>query len=175
MNHDIERILVNLTPRGAPAELRGRVLRAVAAELVAAQRSPPLLARCDVRAALTVAASLLVAVILNIWVIRSDDARQARLYGSRPLPREIHETVQMADRAGGPACAELVRQQLVAAWQSRRQSHRLDVVRYQQQLRQLLFIEKGFPYVQEDSQVDEHRPGRNDRGASDCERRFRVA
>ena len=122
MNDDVEWILNGLMPRGAAAELRDRVLRAVAAELVAPQRSPPLLARRDVRAALAMAALLLVGVLLNVWVIRSDDARQARLYGAGPLPRAIHETVQMAQHAAGPACAELIRQQLVAAWQSRRRS-----------------------------------------------------
>jgi hypothetical protein len=175
MIDDVERILNELTPRGAPAELRGQVLQAVAAELAAMPPSKGLLARRDVRAALAVAAALFVGVILNVSVIRSDDARQARLYGPRPLPHEIRETVEMAERAAGPTCAELVRQQLVAAWQTRRRSRPLDLVRYQQQLRQLFFLEKGFSYVQEDPQVDRHRPGRTDRSAVDCERRFRVA
>jgi hypothetical protein len=175
MNDDVERVLNDLTPREAPVELRGRVLQAVAAELVVPQRSPRLLARRDVRAALAVAAALFVGVMLNVWAIRSDDARQARLHGARPLPREIHETVQMAQRAAGPACAELVRRQLVAVWQSRRRSQPPDMVRYQQQLRQLLFAEKGLIDVQEDPQVDQHRPGRTDRSALDCECDLRVA
>jgi hypothetical protein len=167
--------LNDLTPRTAPAELRGRVLRAVAAELVATPRSPRLLARRDVRAAWAVAASLFAAVVLNVWVIRVDDGRQARLCGARPLPHEIRETIQMADQTAGPACAELVRRQLVDAWQSRRRSQAPDMVRYQQQLQQLLFVEKGVIDVQEDSQVDRPRPGRTDRSALDCERHLRVA
>lgn len=175
MNDDVERILSNLTPRGAPPDLRGRVLRAVAAELAVNRRAPPLLTRLDVRAALAVAAALFLGVLLNIWIIYTDDASQARLCGNRPLPREIRETVQMAEQAAGLAGAEFVRRQLVAAWQARHRTQPLDLEPYRQQLRQVLFTEERLTDVQEDTEVDGDHPDRNARSAVDCKRHFRLA
>jgi hypothetical protein len=174
MKNDIERTLKSFKPRGAPAELRSRVLGAVRGELVAVSR-PPVLARWDVRAAVAAAALLLSGVLFNTWAIRWDDARQARLYGPQPLPRQIRETVLAAQHAAGPEGAESVERRLVAAWKSRRRSDPLDILRYRQQLMQLAISEKELNHASKDLQVDGHRPGRPDRSALDCQRDFRVA
>lgn len=58
--------------------------------------------RWDVRIGAAVAVSLILGVVLNVWAIRSDDSRQARLYGPNPLPREICETVETAEHVAGP-------------------------------------------------------------------------
>jgi hypothetical protein len=141
MKNDIERILESFKPRGAPAELRSRVLGAVRGELVAVSR-PTVLARWDVRTAAAAAALLLLGVLFNTWAIRWDDARQARLYGPQPLPRQIRETVLAAQHAAGPEGAEFVERRLVAAWTSRRRADPLDLLRYRQQLMQLAISEK---------------------------------
>jgi hypothetical protein len=177
MKNDIERILESFKPRGAPAELRSRVLGAVRGELVAASRLPVLavLARWDVRAAAAAAALLLLGVLFNTWAIRWDDARQARLYGPQPLPRQIRETVLAAQHAAGPEGAEFVERRLVAAWAYRRRAAPLDLLRYRQQLMQLAINEKEWNHASKDPQVDGHRPGRPDRSALDCQRSLRVA
>jgi hypothetical protein len=79
MNDDIERLLSRLTPRGAGPPLRPRVLAAVAGELQAAKPSPWLR-----RAALGVAASLLVGIALNVYVSTTADRRLAQLLGPPP-------------------------------------------------------------------------------------------
>jgi len=175
MKDDTERLLESLTPRGAPAQLRDDVLGAVADELAATRPSPVRRTRWDLRIGATVAVSLVLGVVLNIWAIRSDDARQARLYGPDPLPRQICETVEVAERVAGPECAELVRQRLVSAWQSRPRDDPRAIFRYHQQLMQLVLTEKGFIDAEEDPQMDRHRLGQPDRSASDRQRRLRVA
>lgn len=175
MKDDIERILESLTPRGAAAGMRDEVLGAVAEELAATVRLPKHGTRWDIRVGAAVAVSLILGVVLNVWAIRSDDARQARLYGPKPLPRAICETVETARHVAGPECAELVRRRLVSAWQARRRDDPLAVFRYHQQLMQLVLTEKGYTDVQKDPQVGRHRLGQPDRSASGCQRRLCVA
>jgi len=148
MKNDIQRILESLTPCGAPADLRGRVLESVARELPVIRRSPTRRARWDL---------------------------QARLYGPDPLPREIRRTVEIAEQVAGPECAEWVRQRLVSARQSGRGGDPPAIDRYHQQLMQLAMTERRFNHAEKDPQVDRHRLGRPDRSALDCQRRFRVS
>ena len=103
-----------------------------------------------------------------VWLGYRNQAVRPCFDGSRLLPDRPSDTMLCRG-----AC--LVRQQLVAAWQACRRSQPLHMVRHQQQLRQLPFPEKALRDVQEVPQVDEHRPRRTARGASDCERHFRVA
>src|SRR5262245_16906616 len=65
MIDDIERRLRRMAPRGAPTELRARVLATVADHLAPAVQSSP---RRKRRPALAVAAGLLASLGLNIWV-----------------------------------------------------------------------------------------------------------
>ena len=181
MKNDIEDILESLTPCRAPAELRDEVLGAVADELVPTRPTRPTpvrRARWDFHVGAPIAVSLLLGVVLNIWAIRSDDARQARLYGPKPLPRQICETVETAELVAGPECAEMIRQRLVSAWQSRPRDDLLTLYHSRQQFMQLVLSEKGFidakktPQV---PQVDRNRLGQPDCSALDRQRRLRVA
>ena len=178
MKNDIEDLLESLTPCRAPAELCDEVLGAVADELVLMRRMPVRRARWDFRVGAAIAVSLILGVVLNVWAIRSDDAHQARLFGPEPLPRQICETVETAERVAGPECAEMIRQRLVLAWQSRPQDDPRAVFRYRQQLIQLVLSEKGFIDAEEDPQVpqvDRNRLGQPDRSALDRQRRLRMA
>ncbi len=178
MNPDIETLLKNVPPHNAPPDLRGRVLRAVEVELGRAPIPRAWLSRSDVRAAFCVSAALLVGVLLNAWAVRSDEARQARLCGVRPLPRAMRDAIEMAESAAGPTGKEFVRRQAVAAWQARLRAQAWDIGCYEQQLRRIVLAvlaeERSF-HVQEDSEVDADRPGRDARSALDRQRDFRVA
>jgi hypothetical protein len=174
MNDKIERVLKGLAPRGAPADLRDRVLGSVL-ESLAGEPAVTRRVRWDLRVAAAVAASLILGATLNLWAIRSDDARQARLYGPDVLPRGICETVQTAEHVAGPECAEWVRQQVVSAWRSRQREDLPAFARYHEQLMRFVLTEKGTTDVEADSQVDGHRAGRPDRSALDCQRRLCVA
>jgi hypothetical protein len=178
MKNDIEDMLESLTPCRARAELRDEVLGAVADELVPTRPTPVRRARWDFRVGAAIAVSLILGVVLNVWAIRSDDARQARLFGPEPLPRQICETVETAERVAGPECAEMIRQRLVSAWQSRPRDDPRAVFRYRQQLIQLVLSEKGFIDAEKDPQVpqvDRNRLGQPDRSALDRQRHLRVA
>jgi hypothetical protein len=175
MNSVIERLLTGRTTCSAPPELRSRVLQAVAVELTLVPASRPWLSRGDVWTGLTVAAALLIGVLVNVWAVRSDEVRQARLCGERPLPREISAKIQIAESVAGPAGAELVRHQLLAAWHARRSARTWDIERYQQLIQQTFGIETRFLDVQEDSEVDDDRPGRDARSALDRQRHIRMA
>ena len=81
MNDDIERLLNQVTPLGVPAELRSRVLAAVAGPL---QTPAPLPSRRSFRPVLFVAASLLASLALNFWVSDQLDRRLAMVLGPQP-------------------------------------------------------------------------------------------
>jgi hypothetical protein len=91
MNDDLEQQLGRLTPRGVRAEVRPRVLTAVASRLPAEQshgeRSgmnsvPP--SRRLRYAAWAAAASILLGIALNVIVSQAADRRMARLVGPPP-------------------------------------------------------------------------------------------
>jgi hypothetical protein len=175
MKDKTEQILESLTPRGARAELRDVVLDAVAEELATPGLSPARRARWDLRIGAAVAVSLILGVVLNVWAIRSDDARQARIYGPSRLPRDVLDTVETAQSVAGPECAKLVQQRLVSAWEARRRDDPLAIFRYRQQLLQLVLTEKGFTDAKEDPQVDGHHSGQPDRSALGRQRRVCLA
>ncbi|MFL5339747.1 MAG: hypothetical protein ACJ8F7_06225 [Gemmataceae bacterium] len=99
MSDDPERLLDRLLPRGAPAELRARVLATVAAELRAKPK------RRFRGRGWAVAAGVLLAVALNGWVSRRSEERLAALYGPEPAPADVAdlgrsvESVSDADTA----------------------------------------------------------------------------
>jgi hypothetical protein len=78
MDNDIERLLKDISPLGAPPELRPRVLAAVADELRCA---PPLPSRRSYRPALLTAAALVASVALNLWVNDRIDRRLTVAFG----------------------------------------------------------------------------------------------
>jgi len=117
MNDDAEAILKQLTPRGAGPTLRTRVLDAVAEHL---PNAPPMSDRpaaafrfrWDRWAAVGVAASVLLALGLNLGVARLGDARLAAIYGPELVPRyitEIADTIaSVTDAEGVTRAVQLV-------------------------------------------------------------------
>jgi hypothetical protein len=161
MNDDVERLLGQLTPRGAPAALRTRVLDAVAGQLPDAPATPerPDAAsrfRWDRWLAVGVAASVLIALGLNLWAARLGDARLAAIYGPQPEPRYITE---IADAVASVTDAETggrVRQQLLAARRPRRISMEQALRNYEHMLNAILLVEKDLrrEAAQEDTEMD---------------------
>jgi hypothetical protein len=103
MSDDSERFLERLTPRGAPPSLRQRALDGVAREL-ADQPRP----RRWVGAAL--AASLLLAVGLNLGLENAQQARIAEIYGPEPLPQNLAEVSKTVEEMAGEQTASWFRQ-----------------------------------------------------------------
>ena len=114
MNDDAERLLQEVTPRGARAELRGQVLDAVGAELATRPAG-----RFQRRAARAVAASVLISVVLNVWLVTSSNRRRAALYGPAPIPRPIAEVCQAVESVTDVQTGRQIQEQLVAAWRAR--------------------------------------------------------
>jgi hypothetical protein len=101
MRDDLERRLAGLTPRGAPAELRARILLAVEAELAREVSSRP---RRRFPFSLATAAALLLSVGLNYGANRASDARLDRAFGPRPVsPRALAIARDVAEVAGPEA------------------------------------------------------------------------
>jgi hypothetical protein len=175
MNDDLERSLRNLTARGAPAHLRAEVLEAVADELAVTRPETTRRAAWDFRIGMAVAASLIMGVVLNVWAIRSDDSRRARLYGPDPLPRDIRETLETVEHIAGPECEKLLRRRLISARQFGPRQKLHAIRQYQQQLMQLALQQKGFIGVEEDPQMGRDQSGRPRGSASHCQRHLCVA
>jgi hypothetical protein len=88
MNDEIERRLHQMTPRGAPAELRRRVLAAVDEPL---RPVTPLRSRRSFRPALAVAIGVLASLALNFWVSDRLDRRLAIVLGPPPVRKQAAE------------------------------------------------------------------------------------
>jgi hypothetical protein len=127
MIDDMEQLLGRLTPRGVGAELRPRVLAAVANELRAepngwgdsctvapgggsatATPTTPWLRR----SALAVAASLLVGIAMNLWASASAERRLAQLFGPPPLSKRAMEVAKAVEEITDPQTAQWVYQRL---------------------------------------------------------------
>jgi len=110
MSTDPESMLGRLQPRGAPAELRERVLGAVAREL-----APRAGAWREWRWAGAVAAGIFLGVALNIWAVRNIEGRLAGLYGPPAVPRPVVEVAEAVASVTDAETAHWVQQRLVAA------------------------------------------------------------
>jgi hypothetical protein len=116
MNYEQESLLHHVTPRAAPAELRERVLNAVAWEL-----SVPVVpreARWDSRVGGWVAAAVVLAFALNWWAIRSTERRLADLAGPRPVPSQVSDIVEIVESVTGDGAREWIQPRLMQAWRS---------------------------------------------------------
>jgi hypothetical protein len=111
--NEIERLLEEAVPLGAPRELRNRVLNSVNEEL--ANRTVWSLER---RLGGLVAAAVFIGFALNILAARRNDHHLAELAGP-PLPRAATETIDIARSIAGDQTAEWLRRQLVSAWSAR--------------------------------------------------------
>ncbi len=114
MSNDVESLLEELVPRGAPAHLRPRVVGAVASEL---RRHFRLMNR--LRAA--VAAALLVGLGLNYAACACQDARLAQVIGPPPRPRTVAIVAETISPFTDAETAEMLeRQWCQAYWQHQR-------------------------------------------------------
>jgi hypothetical protein len=110
MNGDVEPFLERLTPRGAPAPLRQRVLEGVARELAARPRP-----RRWRWAGAALAASLLLAFGLNVALDRAQEARLATLYGPEPVPQSLADVTRAVEQVADARTATWFRNELRGA------------------------------------------------------------
>jgi len=197
MNDEAEHVLGRLTARGAPPELRGRVLDAVWAELRVAADAPVAVgarspagdgpedagrraaaarpARYGRHMLLVVAASLVAAVGLNLLVHRTLDRRMAALLGAAPVQKQAaqlaSEVASVTDRQTG----QWVYQRLIAA-----RPRPTTVGEYAAQLQQAIrqfttdLTDNSHATTQEIPQMDWHRSGRDDRRPAGAQRLVRL-
>ncbi len=123
MNDDIEQVLQRLTPRGAMADLRPRVLATVVAELRADTTSPWLR-----RSALVMAASIVLGIGLNIWATKASERRLAQLFGPPPVSQRAMEIAKDIERITDAQTGQWVYRQLTAGRENR--DARADYARY---------------------------------------------
>jgi len=117
MSTNPESVLGRLHPRGAAPELRDRVLGAVALQLAPRAGGGRLW-----RWAAAVAAGLLLGVGLNVWAVRTTEARLARLYGPSAVPQPIVAVAEAVESVTDAETARWVQQRLLTAHQERLRS-----------------------------------------------------
>jgi hypothetical protein len=110
MSDELESYLGRLTPRGAPTELRERVLAEVSRVLLA---RPP--RRWTRWAGVALAASFLLAVGLNLAVEQAQQARLAEIYGPESVPRALTEVTRAVESVADAPTAAWFRQELLNA------------------------------------------------------------
>ena len=115
MNDEIERRLRRMSPRGAPPELRPRILAAVAAEL--GDPAPPS-SRRRFRPALAASFAVIFGLALNYWANVDIDRRLAMVLGPRVVSRQAAEIAADVASVTDPATGQWAYDRLVAspAW-----------------------------------------------------------
>jgi hypothetical protein len=168
MNDEIERRLHQMTPRGAPAELRLRVLAAVDEPL---RPVTPLPSRRSFRPALAVAIGVLASLALNFWVSDQLDRRLAIVLGPPPVRQQAAEIAADIASITDSATGQWVYERL-AADQPDHDAARRYAVRLQQLIQQLTLDFKEFAdeSPQQNPQGDLDRRGSRDQhpDASQC-------
>ena len=201
MNDDIEQRLSHLTPRGLRPDLRGQVLGAVASELDSesrvgqAQRSPTTSGdkTCRMpdsvsrqpppspwlrRAALAVAASLLLGIGLNLWASQASERRLAQLFGPPPVSKAAMEIAQDIEKSTDVQTGQWVYRQFTPPRQpgdgAAANAKYCDEIK--RLINELQTVSKDTYHEtpQKDSEMDRNRVGRIDGGAFDCQRRIRL-
>jgi hypothetical protein len=175
MNGDehVEQTLHRLMPRGAAPELREHVLAAVGRQL-----SADGLSRWERRLGLAVAASILLGIVLNVWANKATDRRLARLYGPRPVPRQITEVAEMVASVTDAETGRRLERQLAATWQSHEAPLPYPPIDYSQFLREFELVRKGAhreDLLKEGTEMDRDRRRRGGRDTSDCQRDLGLA
>jgi hypothetical protein len=171
MNHDIEDRLARLTPRGAPPELRGRVLNAVTSELRTEARPHPTLFLSLVASASAVLAGL----ALNVWVSAELDRRLEIVLGPPPVSGQVAEIAAEIAHVTNPAVGQWAYQRLAVG--DRHGDEAMQSASRLKQLIQQLSLDLGETVdeaPQEDPQMDRHRHGSRDRGAAPSQRLLRL-
>ena len=126
MNDNVPRMLRRLTPRPAPAELRGQVLDAVEREL--GRRRKP---RWEHAFERSVAAFFLIAVALACWRTRTEVQWQSRVYSPCPVDSSIMEVANVVASVTDEETGRWVQEQLSAAISSRRDDVKSRLETYQ--------------------------------------------
>jgi hypothetical protein len=167
MNEDIERRFRRVSPRGAPPELRPRVLAAIADEL------PPPISRPSRRAfypGLAAAAGVLIGVASNFWVTDALDRRLAIVLGPPPVSRQAEEIAAEVASITDPTTGRWAYERLVA---SRPPDHdaRHYAIRLQQMIQELTFDPKetANEATHKNPQMDRDRRGSRDRRPVDAQ------
>ena len=116
-SHDsdsLEELLGQVTPQPAPPGLRPQVLKAITQELETVRGSPWLR-----RAAIAVAASLLLGCVLNMVVNQRADTRLAQIFGPPQISRQAAEMAKAVEEVTDEQTARWVCEHMTA----RRRSH----------------------------------------------------
>jgi hypothetical protein len=172
MNDDIERQLRQVIPRGAPSELRPRVLAAVAEQL---QPVAPLPSRRSISPALAVAAALLASLALNFWVSDRLDRRLEMVFGPPPVHKQAAEIAADVAAITDPTTGQWVYERLVAH-RPDRDSTRQYAFQLQQLIQQFTvdLKETADETPRKNSQMDRDRRGSRDYHPADAQCLLRV-
>jgi hypothetical protein len=172
MNDDIERRLSQSTPRGAPPELRARVLDAVAAELPSAE---PASSGQPLRLAIAIAASVLAGLWLNVWVTDRLDRRLAVVLGPPPVRRQAAEIAADVASITDPSTGRWVYQCLSASRPDSNDARRY-AIRLRLMIQQLTanLEETADETLQKNPQMDRDHHGSHDRHPADLQCLFRM-
>ncbi len=168
MNDDMEQLLARLTLRGPGAELRPKVLAAVASQLKEEPASPWLR-----WSAWAVAASILVGIVMNVAVNDAGQRHLAAIYGPPPVSKRAMELARTVEQVSDAQTAEWVYQRFAAP---RRSEEGLAAyMAYSDMLKRIINSKEPFNETsQKDPQMDRDRPGRPGGDRSDCQRPLRV-
>ncbi|MGO9469079.1 MAG: hypothetical protein ACLQIB_47305 [Isosphaeraceae bacterium] len=173
MNDEIESVLRQVTPPGAPRQLRARVLGAVADELRPAAVPP---SRRRFRPGLAVAASLLASVALNYWVNATLDRRLAVVLAPPPVRRQAAEIAADVASITEPSTGKWVYERLTSG-RPNGDDTRQYAVRLQQMIRELIVDHKenADEAPEKNPQMDGDRRGSRDHHPAAIECLFRLA
>jgi hypothetical protein len=169
---DIERRLRQLTPRGAPPELRPRVLAAVAGQLHPAVRPS---SRRSLHSAVALVAGVLASLALNVWVNHTLDRRLALVLGPQPPRRQAAEIAADVASITDSSTGQWTYEHLAAA-----RPHDDDTqsyaVRLQQMIQQLTVDreETADETPETNSQMDRDRRGSRDHRPVDTQCLLRL-
>ena len=167
---DVEQMLLRLTPVGAGPQVRRQVLGGVNREL-ADRRA----ARLDHRCLLAVAASVGLAAMLNLWVAKADDARQARIYGPERVPTPIAEVAQAVASVTDAQTGRWFQERLLEAHRSRRTATPASVCSVQLITSEMQRKDRRHETAEENLKVDPDRGRDTDRDTSGCQRHLGLA
>jgi hypothetical protein len=168
MSDDVERLMAGFSLGGPPAELRGRVLDAMGAELDRSHRR-----RRDWRIVAGLGLSLVVAILANHVVAARQDAALARFFGPSRESRQIAELVAMVREATDAKTAALIRARLEEAANRPRPPCTLAALEhYERTLCQMAKAALETPYETNENHPEMDRPRVRDldRGAPTSQR-----
>jgi hypothetical protein len=171
MSDDIEDRLARLTPRGAPPELRGRVLNAVTSELRTEARTHHTLFLWLVASA----AAVLAGLALNVWVSAELDRRLTIVLGPPPVSGQVAEIAAEIAHVTNPAVGQWAYQRLAVV--ERHDDEAIQSASRLKQMIQQLTLDLGEivdEAPQKDSRMDGDRHGSRDRGPARSQRLLRL-